>query len=163
MFYCSSFCCVVSGVGFVICSLVKRMNGMVLRDLQVCDASRRGIIEVIIMLCWMTLEYSVVSRSRDVIYCCCSDIDVHTQFAVNQSRPEEITMREDLGNITLVGDDGFGTWMLYLTPHLVGVPSKIDPLLVFFHYELLENWRMQHVVFVHESRVCRKSVEIIVD
>jgi hypothetical protein len=39
---------------------------------------------------------------------CYSDIDVHAQFAVNQSRPEEITMREDLGNITLVGDDGFG-------------------------------------------------------
>ena len=44
-------------------------------------------------------------------FCVChSDIDVHAQFAVNQSRPEEITMREDLGNITLVGDDGFGTW-----------------------------------------------------
>ena len=37
-----------------------------------------------------------------------SDIDVQAQFSVNQSRPEEITMREDLGNITLVGDDGFG-------------------------------------------------------
>ncbi|XP_064597082.1 double-strand-break repair protein rad21 homolog isoform X2 [Liolophura sinensis] len=37
-----------------------------------------------------------------------NDIDVQAQFAVNQSRPEEITMREDLGNITLVGDDGFG-------------------------------------------------------
>lgn len=37
-----------------------------------------------------------------------TDIDVQAQFTVNQSRPEEITMREDLGNITLVGDDGFG-------------------------------------------------------
>ena len=36
------------------------------------------------------------------------DIEVQAQFTVNQSRPEEITMREDLGNITLVGDDGFG-------------------------------------------------------
>jgi len=45
---------------------------------------------------------------------CCSDIDVHAQFAVNQSRPEEITMREDLGNITLVGDDGFGMCSLHL-------------------------------------------------
>jgi len=51
----------------------------------------------------------------NVVYLCLvfmcfydSDIDVHAQFAVNQSRPEEITMREDLGNITLVGDDGFG-------------------------------------------------------
>jgi len=39
-----------------------------------------------------------------------SSLDVQTQFAVNQSRPEEITMREDLGNIALVGDDGFGEW-----------------------------------------------------
>ncbi|KAK2192527.1 hypothetical protein NP493_28g04012 [Ridgeia piscesae] len=38
-----------------------------------------------------------------------SDIGVLQQFSVNQSRPEEITMREDqIGNITLVGDDGFG-------------------------------------------------------
>lgn len=37
-----------------------------------------------------------------------SDVEVQAQFSVNQSRPEEITMREDLGNITLVGDDGFG-------------------------------------------------------
>lgn len=36
------------------------------------------------------------------------DIDVQAQFSVNQSRPEEITMREDLGSIPLMGDDGFG-------------------------------------------------------
>ncbi|XP_060069827.1 double-strand-break repair protein rad21 homolog isoform X1 [Ylistrum balloti] len=37
-----------------------------------------------------------------------NDLDVQAQFSVNQSRPEEITMREDLANITFVGDDGFG-------------------------------------------------------
>lgn len=37
-----------------------------------------------------------------------SDIDVQPQFNLNQSRAEEITIREDYGNITLVGDDGFG-------------------------------------------------------
>ena len=48
-----------------------------------------------------------------------SDIDVHAQFAVNQSRPEEITMREDLGNITLAGDDGFGNMkIIYLFKNL---------------------------------------------
>ena len=36
---------------------------------------------------------------------------MQAQFSVNQSRPEEITMREDLGNITLVGDDGFGEFI----------------------------------------------------
>ncbi|XP_014672897.1 PREDICTED: double-strand-break repair protein rad21 homolog isoform X2 [Priapulus caudatus] len=37
-----------------------------------------------------------------------TDIDVQPQFNLNQSRAEEITIREDYGNITLVGDDGFG-------------------------------------------------------
>lgn len=38
-----------------------------------------------------------------------NDIDVQTQFStVNQSRPEEITMKEDLTTIPFVGDDGFG-------------------------------------------------------
>lgn len=37
-----------------------------------------------------------------------NDFDVQAQFTVNQSRPEEITMREDLSSITFVGDDGFG-------------------------------------------------------
>lgn len=38
-----------------------------------------------------------------------NDIDVQAQFStVNQSRPEEITMKEDLTTIAFVGDDGFG-------------------------------------------------------
>ncbi|XP_054265906.1 double-strand-break repair protein rad21 homolog [Macrosteles quadrilineatus] len=45
----------------------------------------------------------------------CSDVDIEAQFSLNQSRAEEITMREDYGNIALVtteegfGDIGFGT------------------------------------------------------
>lgn len=35
---------------------------------------------------------------------------MHAQFSVNQSRPEDITMREDLSSIAFVGDDGFGEW-----------------------------------------------------
>ncbi|XP_077990059.1 double-strand-break repair protein rad21 homolog [Glandiceps talaboti] len=38
-----------------------------------------------------------------------NDIDIQKQFTMNQSRVEEITMKEDFGNITLAGhDDGFG-------------------------------------------------------
>lgn len=38
-----------------------------------------------------------------------SDVDIEAQFSLNQSRAEEITMREDYGNISLVpNDDGFG-------------------------------------------------------
>ena len=37
------------------------------------------------------------------------DMDMHHQFALNHTRVEEITMREDYGNITLsTEDDGFG-------------------------------------------------------
>lgn len=38
-----------------------------------------------------------------------SDVDIEAQFSLNQSRAEEITMREEYGNISLVShDDGFG-------------------------------------------------------
>lgn len=38
-----------------------------------------------------------------------NDVDIEAQFSMNQSRAEEITMREDYGNIALVtNDDGFG-------------------------------------------------------
>jgi len=40
------------------------------------------------------------------------DVDINAQFSLNQTRAEEITMREDYGNITLTtGDDGFGDSM----------------------------------------------------
>ena len=39
---------------------------------------------------------------------CSSDIDVAQQFTLNQSRVEEITMREDVGNLSLMQDNDFG-------------------------------------------------------
>ena len=33
------------------------------------------------------------------------DVDLQTQFTMNQTRAEEITMREDYGNINLAADD----------------------------------------------------------
>lgn len=37
------------------------------------------------------------------------DVDIEAQFSLNQSRAEEITMREDYGNLSLVThDQGFG-------------------------------------------------------
>lgn len=40
------------------------------------------------------------------------DVDINAQFTLNQTRAEEITMREDYGNLTLTtGDDGFGDTM----------------------------------------------------
>ncbi|XP_072029668.1 double-strand-break repair protein rad21 homolog [Amphiura filiformis] len=37
-----------------------------------------------------------------------NDAEVQKQFTLNQSRVEDITMREDLGNISLPHEDGFG-------------------------------------------------------
>ena len=38
-----------------------------------------------------------------------NDVDISAQFSMNQTRAEEITMREDYGNINLEqGDDDFG-------------------------------------------------------
>lgn len=38
-----------------------------------------------------------------------SDVDIEAQFSINQSRADEITMREDYGNLPMtIHDDGFG-------------------------------------------------------
>lgn len=37
-----------------------------------------------------------------------SDIDVAQQFNLNQSRVEEITMREEVGNLNLLQENDFG-------------------------------------------------------
>ena len=51
---------------------------------------------------------------------------------MNQSRPEEITMREDLSSITFVGDDGFGKFMpllhglVYIRPPVLSWQSIVE-------------------------------------
>lgn len=51
------------------------------------------------------------------VFCIFSDIDVAQQFTLNQSRVEEITMREDVGNLNLLQDNDFGR-ALYCSIHL---------------------------------------------
>ena len=51
-----------------------------------------------------------------------------TKFAINQSRPEEITIKEDVGPINFITDDGFGT--CYCPTWLTGLP------LSFHHTQL---------------------------
>lgn len=39
----------------------------------------------------------------------CSEVDIEAQFSINQSRADEITMREDYGSLPMtIHDDGFG-------------------------------------------------------
>lgn len=42
-----------------------------------------------------------------------SDIDVAQQFNLNQSRVEEITMREEVGNLNLLQDNDFGRRLVF--------------------------------------------------
>ena len=37
-----------------------------------------------------------------------SEVDIQAQLTLNQSRIEEITMKEDIVTVGLIGDDGFG-------------------------------------------------------
>jgi len=54
------------------------------------------------------------------------DMDIQHQFAMNQTRAEEITMREDYGNITLsTGDDGFGEEMHMEAPEMLREASHM--------------------------------------
>jgi len=59
-----------------------------------------------------------------------NDVDIQAQFSMNQTRAEEITMREDYGNITLdTGDDGFGDVQAIgsRTPEMLRDASTIEP------------------------------------
>lgn len=66
-----------------------------------------------------------------------NDDDIQVQFTLNQSRAEEITMREDYGNISLVpGDDGFGDMGFEEPPDIMRDTSAMDhnldhPSLIF--------------------------------
>eukprot|EP00092_Neocalanus_flemingeri_P036157 GFUD01039368.1.p1 GENE.GFUD01039368.1~~GFUD01039368.1.p1 ORF type:complete len:1133 (-),score=374.75 GFUD01039368.1:308-3706(-) len=54
------------------------------------------------------------------------EVDIQAQFSMNQTRAEEITMREDYGNINLdTGDDGFGDQVG--SPEMLRDASSIEP------------------------------------
>jgi len=55
-----------------------------------------------------------------------NDVDIQAQFSMNATRAEEITMREDYGNINLeAADDGFGEQIG--SPELLRDASSIEP------------------------------------
>ncbi|KAF5300497.1 hypothetical protein FQA39_LY02296 [Lamprigera yunnana] len=58
-----------------------------------------------------------------------NDVDIEAQFSLNQSRAEEITMREDYGSIALVSnDDGFGDMGFDAdAPDLMRHTSSLEP------------------------------------
>lgn len=56
---------------------------------------------------------------------CLSDIDVAQQFSLNQSRVEEITMREEVGNISILQDNDFGKILCYVVTKLILITVKL--------------------------------------
>lgn len=63
---------------------------------------------------YLLADLTLVASASDVpfVFNSNSDIDVAQQFTLNQSRVEEITMREDVGNLNLLQDNDFGEMML---------------------------------------------------
>lgn len=87
----------------------------------------------------------------------CSDIDVAQQFTLNQSRVEEITMREEVGNLNLLQENDFGmacTHPLYvfniyclvfvpllLFKLIMHCPHTVDNLYpTHFPHQLISGW-----------------------
>ncbi|XP_075210065.1 RAD21 cohesin complex component verthandi isoform X2 [Lycorma delicatula] len=68
-----------------------------------------------------------------------NDVDIEAQFSLNQSRAEEITMREDYGNISALvnqeegfGDMGFDTDTPELLRHASGLEPSFDQANLLF-------------------------------
>lgn len=71
------------------------------------------------------------------------DVDIEAQFSLNQSRAEEITMREDYGSLSLVthdqgfGDLGFDAEPPELLRHTSGMEPALDQVSFFIFYFIL--------------------------
>ncbi|BES91784.1 Conserved region of Rad21 / Rec8 like protein [Nesidiocoris tenuis] len=68
-----------------------------------------------------------------------NDVDIEAQFSLNQSRAEEITMREDYGNMSSLvdheegfGDMGFGTDGPDILRHASRLEQSLDPANLLF-------------------------------
>ncbi|KAK7084536.1 Double-strand-break repair protein rad21 [Halocaridina rubra] len=88
-----------------------------------------------------------------------NDVDIQAQFTLNQSRAEEITMREDYGNISLVtGDDGFGDMGFEGPPDIMRDASPMDqtldhPNLIFGDSASLEKEKEANASKEQDSRL----------
>lgn len=77
------------------------------------------------------------------------DVDIEAQFSLNQSRAEEITMKEDYGSLSLVThDQGFGD-MGFDTPDMIqhsgGLAPSLDQV-PFFIFNFIYNISDYYIV-----------------
>lgn len=70
-------------------------------------------------------------------------MDIEAQFSLNQSRAEEITMREDYGSLNLVthddgfGDMGFDTENPDIMRDAIGNEGGLEQVKIIYIYSLL--------------------------
>jgi len=90
------------------------------------------------------------------------DVDIHQQLSMNQTRAEEITMREDYGNINLEAvDDGFG--------EQIGSPEMLrendlggDGMSLLDNQSLMDDERSQALGYTH-SMIGSKAGSVMGD
>lgn len=85
------------------------------KSIKTCQfKSESYFSEIFVWICMNAFWDPLAFHSQWMLIClsCSSDAEVQKQFALNQSRVEEITMKEDLGNITLTQDDAFGKFSI---------------------------------------------------
>ena len=89
----------------------------------------------------------------DTSGCFHSDIDVAQQFTLNQSRVEEITMREEVGNLSLMQDNDFGKELSVNIPGFCSTCSGIfgdqESVYIYFNSRL---WLDVNVEFTSPPR-----------
>ncbi len=81
----------------------------------------------------MSFCFKRITNNR-IKYPIFSDVDIEAQFSINQSRADEITMREDYGSLPMnMHDDGFGE-IGFDTPDLVqdGLNQSIEVSFINF-------------------------------
>lgn len=88
-----------------------------------------------------------------------NDVDIEAQFSLNQSRAEEITMREDYGNLCLVtNDEGFGDMGFdNEPPDLLRNATSLDRALDHSHLLFSEPDHMGHLERDKEPRPSTSS------
>uniref|UniRef100_A0A4W5JK16 RAD21 cohesin complex component n=1 Tax=Hucho hucho TaxID=62062 RepID=A0A4W5JK16_9TELE len=95
------------------------------------------------------------------------DIDVAQQFTLNQSRVEEITMREEVGNLSLMQDNDFGK------ERSVNIPGFKSPILYPLTFQLTyqpsrsvvgeKKTNVKEIVILVKETKAKRKRKLIVD
>lgn len=77
-----------------------------------------------------------------------NDVDIEAHFSINQSRADEITMREDYGTLPLnIHDDGFGDMGFDDAPDMVRdrMDDQMEVVIIFFRLLISKCYILGHI------------------